>query len=213
MFNIFRVSGDISHLVSILILIHSIQSQKSAKGISLKTQILYAVVFITRYLDLLVFDFGSIYNTLMKIFFISSSVYSIVLIKKYTKQITQYTDDFKIIYLVAPCAVLACIFNYKFTFLEIAWSFSLWLESVCILPQLFMLQSQGEGALLTIHYIFALGLYRALYMPNWIYRYFYEDRFDSLSITTGIIQTLVYSDFFYVYYKKVIQNVTFKLPQ
>ncbi|CAI8492978.1 hypothetical protein CAS74_004285 [Pichia kudriavzevii] len=212
MFNIFRVSGDIAHLVSHIILIHTIEKNKSAKGISLKTQLLYALVFITRYLSLLVLDFGSFYNTIMKIFFLSTTFYSIYQIKKYTKQISQYIDNFPIHYLILPCFILSLLFNYKFSILEIAWSFSLWLESVAILPQLFMLQSQGEGDLLTIHYIFALGLYRALYIPNWIYRYFAEDRFDIISIAAGIIQTLVYSDFFYVYYNKVIKN-SLKLPQ
>jgi ER lumen protein retaining receptor len=212
MLNFFRISGDIAHLVSIIILIHSVETKKSAKGISLKTQILYALVFISRYLSLLIFDFGSIYNTLMKLFFLSSTFYSIYIIKKYTKEITQYVDNFPISYLIIPCAILSLIFNYKFTILEITWSFSLWLEAVCILPQLFMLQNQGEGDLLTIHYIFALGLYRALYIPNWIYRYVAEERFDIISVTAGIIQTLVYSDFFYVYYNKVIKN-SLKLPQ
>lgn len=212
MLNFFRISGDIAHLVSILILIHSVETKKSAKGISLKTQILYALVFITRYLSLLAFDFGSIYNTLMKFFFLGSTFYSIFIIKKYTKQITQYVDNFPISYLIIPSAILGLVFNYKFTILEITWSFSLWLESICILPQLFMLQNQGEGDLLTVHYIFALGLYRALYIPNWIYRYVAEERFDIISVSAGIVQTLVYSDFFYVYYKKVIKN-TLKLPQ
>ncbi|VEU20505.1 DEKNAAC101351 [Brettanomyces naardenensis] len=206
------MAGDMSHLISILILIHTIQKKQSAKGISMKTQILYAVVFITRYLDLLTFSFVSVYNTLMKIFFIASSIYAIVLLKKYSKEIKADLDNFPIHYLIIPSFVLSLIFNYKFSFLEILWSFSLWLESVAILPQLFLLQSEGESELLTIHYIFALGIYRALYIPNWLYRYFSEGRFDALSVTTGLIQTLVYSDFFYVYYKKVLKNGLFSLP-
>ncbi|KAH3665963.1 hypothetical protein OGAPHI_004152 [Ogataea philodendri] len=212
MLNIFRIAGDLSHLVSIFILINTINVKKSAQGISLKTNILYAVVFVTRYVDLL-YSYTSLYNTLMKIFFISSSIYTIVMLKKYSKNIQQYNDDFKIEYLIAPSFVLGLIFNHGFKFSEILWSFSLWLESVSILPQLFMLQKSGESQLLTTHYIFALGLYRALYIPNWIYRYFAEGRFDKLAITTGIIQTLVYSDFFYVYYQKVIKNIGFSLPQ
>lgn len=212
MLNIFRIAGDLAHLVSILILIQSITTKKSAIGISLKTQLLYALVFVTRYLNLLTFDFNSIYNTLLKIIFLSTSFYTIYLMKKYTKEITQYVDDFKITYLIIPSFILSLIFNYKFSIIEISWSFSLWLESVAILPQLFMLQSQGESDLLTIHYIFALGLYRAFYIPNWIYRYVAEDRFDVISVIAGIIQTLVYSDFFYIYYNKVIKN-SMKLPQ
>lgn len=80
-------------------------------------------------------------------------------------------DTFRIEYLVGPCFVLGLIFNYGFNFTEIFWSFSIFLESVAILPQLFMLQRTGEAETITTHYLAALGVYRALYIPNWIYRF------------------------------------------
>lgn len=73
-------------------------------------------------------------------------------------------------YLVGPSVILSLIFNYNFTFIEVLWSFSIFLESVAILPQLFMLQRTGEAEAITTHYLAALGGYRALYIPNWIYR-------------------------------------------
>lgn len=79
-------------------------------------------------------------------------------------------DTFRLDYLLPPVAVLALIFNYKFTVYEILWSFSIWLESVAILPQLFMLSRTGEAETITTHYLAALGAYRGLYIPNWIYR-------------------------------------------
>ena len=48
-------------------------------GLSLKTQSLYAIVYITRYFDLLT-GWVSVYNTFMKLFFILSSWYIIYLI-------------------------------------------------------------------------------------------------------------------------------------
>lgn len=56
------------------------------------------------------------------------------------------------------------------TISEILWSFSIYLEAVGILPQLFMLSRTGEAETITTHYLFALGAYRALYIPNWVYR-------------------------------------------
>ena len=44
MYNLFRLGGDFLHMLSILILIYKIHAQKSCAGISLKTQILYAVM-------------------------------------------------------------------------------------------------------------------------------------------------------------------------
>ena len=80
-------------------------------------------------------------------------------------------DTFRLEYLLGPSAVLALIFNYTFSFTEVLWAFSIYLEALAILPQLFMLQRTGEAEAITTHYLAALGAYRALYIPNWLYRY------------------------------------------
>merc|ERR1719252_366156 len=51
--NVFRYVGDYLHLFGILVLLATIAKNKSVAGISRSTQILYFLVFITRYLDLL----------------------------------------------------------------------------------------------------------------------------------------------------------------
>lgn len=77
--NIFRFFGDLAHLASIFILIHKIHISRSARGISFKTQVLYSVVFVTRYLD--IFSHRSLYHFVMKSFFIGSSLYIVYLMK------------------------------------------------------------------------------------------------------------------------------------
>ena len=79
--NIFRFLGDLSHLASIFILLHKIQTSRSCRGISFKTQVLYLVVFLTRYVDLLTGPYVSFYNTIMKLFFIGSTVYTLYLMR------------------------------------------------------------------------------------------------------------------------------------
>lgn len=168
--NIFRLAGDFAHLASIFILLHKMQLSKSCRGISFKTQLLYTVVFVTRYMDL--FHENSLYRFLMKLFFIGSSVYVLYLMKvKFRPTHDPAIDTIKLEYLMGPCFVLALLFHYRFDFVEILWTFSIYLEAVAILPQLFMLQRTGEAEAITTHYIFALGAYRALYIPNWLYRY------------------------------------------
>jgi len=49
-------------------------------GLSFKTQALYVVVFVTRYLDLF-YRWVSLYNSAMKLFFIASSCYILFLMK------------------------------------------------------------------------------------------------------------------------------------
>lgn len=213
MLNIFRIAADVSHLVSVFILIHTINKTRSIAGISFKTQLLYTIVFVTRYLDLF-FSYISLYNTLMKLFFIGSSFYILYLMRVvYSKSETQKIDTFRTELLIGASVILAIITTYDYSISEILWTFSLWLESGAILPQLFMLQRTGSAESLTTHYIFALGLYRALYIPNWFYRFFSEGKFYWVAIVTGIIQILVYSDFFWIYYNKVMKGLKFELPQ
>jgi ER lumen protein retaining receptor len=121
-------------------------------------------------------------------------------------------DTFRVQYLLGGAAALALLFPYKYTPLEILWAFSIWLESVAILPQLFMLQRTGEADTITVHYLFALGIYRALYIPNWVWRYFAEGWFEAIPVLAGIVQTVLYSDFFWIYYTKVMKGKKFKLP-
>ncbi|KAK6509531.1 endoplasmic reticulum retention protein [Arthrobotrys musiformis] len=209
--NLFRLAGDLFHLISIFILIHKMMTSKSCSGISFKSQALYLLVYVTRYLDL--FWTFALYNSTMKIIFIGSSAYVLHLMTGPFKPTHDPNiDTFKVRYLIGGAAVLAVLFPYKWTPAEILWTFSIWLESVAILPQLFMVQRTGAAETITTHYIFALGAYRALYIPNWIYRYLTSTFWDPLSVIAGVIQTVLYSDFFYIYYTKVLQGRKFELP-
>lgn len=60
-------------MLSKCILIFAIHRNRSAEGVSLITQILYALVFCTRYLD--IFSESSAWNFIFKIFYILSSFY------------------------------------------------------------------------------------------------------------------------------------------
>jgi ER lumen protein retaining receptor len=110
-------------------------------------------------------------------------------------------------------AVMALIFPDKYTPFEIVWTFSLFLESVAIMPQLQMMQSSGGAEALTFHYIFLLGGYRALYLLNWIERYWLEGYTPYNAWLAGLIQTALYADFFYIYVKKVWKAARESLPK
>ncbi|ORY93223.1 ER lumen protein retaining receptor [Syncephalastrum racemosum] len=211
--NVFRLVADLMHLASIFILLLKIKKTRSCVGISFKSQLLYSIVFITRYLDLPI-KFVSLYNTCMKIFFIGSSLYILYLMKvKFKATYDSNLDTFRIEYLLGGSLILALALPYEYTVMEVLWSFSIWLESVAILPQLFMLQRTGEAETITTHYLFALGAYRGLYLFNWVYRYISEGHTDWIAWVAGLLQTVLYSDFFYIYYQKVLKGKKFELPK
>lgn len=74
------------------------------------------------------------------------------------------------------------------------------------MPQLFMVSKTGEAETITSHYLFALGVYRTLYLFNWIWRYHFEGFFDLIAIVAGLVQTVLYCDFFYLYITKGNQD-------
>lgn len=210
--NIFRLIGDLSHLLAILVLLTKIWKTRSCAGISGKSQALFALVFLTRYLDLFT-HFISVYNTTMKIFYICASVGTCYLMfKKFKATYDRIHDTFRIEFLILPAAVLALVLNHDFEPLEILWTFSIYLEAVAILPQLFMVSKTGEAESITSHYLFALGAYRALYILNWFYRYYTEGFYDVIAIIAGVVQTILYCDFFYLYITKVLKGQKFQLP-
>lgn len=164
-----------------------------------KTQILFGLVCVARYLDLFT-NFVSVYNSVMKVVYTTSTWLTVILIYwKYRKTHDRENDAFRAEALVIAAVALAFVWNHEFSALEILWTFSIYLESVAIVPQLYMMHKTGEAETITMHYVFAMGLYRALYVANWVWRYHYEGFFDLISIVAGCVQTVLYLDFFYVY--------------
>ncbi|XP_002166838.3 ER lumen protein-retaining receptor 2 isoform X1 [Hydra vulgaris] len=210
--NVFRLVGDLSHLLAILLLLWKIWKTRSCAGVSGKSQALFALVFLTRYLDLFT-TFVSVYNTFMKIVFLVATFATCYLILfKFKATYDSNHDSFRAEFLVVPLAGLAVLVNHELTVFEVLWTFSIYLESVAILPQLFMISKTGEAESITSHYLFALGSYRALYLLNWIYRYYFEGFFDLIAIVSGCVQTVLYCDFFYLYITKVLKGKSLKLP-
>jgi len=147
--NIFRITGDVCHLLSFVVMFWKLHTSKSVAGISLKTQELYVMVFVARYLDLF-WNRLSYYNVVMKIIFIASSVAIVYVIRFGVPHKDTYNaedDAFPYMYLIVPAALLGVAINQDYSSpFEMCWAFSIYLEAVAILPQLFMLQKQGGAA-------------------------------------------------------------------
>jgi ER lumen protein retaining receptor len=135
---------------------------------------------------------------------------------KYPKSYNKSEDTFPNprLYLIIPCAILAVIWPQKWTPFEVLWTFSIYLESVAVLPQLFMLHKSGETVeALTTHYIACLGGYRAMYIFNWVYRVISEPHYRQWIVwVAGLVQTIIYLDFFYYYARSLIEKRKMALP-
>ena len=184
-------------------------------GISVRSHELFLLVFVTRYLDLFTMYY-SLYNTIMKIVYIGSTA-SIIYTIKYQEPIKSTYDKSQDSFLhwkfaVAPCAIIAFATHLigsgveYFSIMELLWTFSIYLESIAILPQLIVLQRYREVENLTGNYIFFMGSYRFLYILNWIYRSRTEANYRHHWVVyiCGVLQTLLYGDFFYYYFKRCV---------
>jgi ER lumen protein retaining receptor len=203
--------------------IKSLTRSISVPGISVRTHELFLLVFVTRYLDLFT-SFYSLYNSLMKILYIAATgmiVYTI----KFQEPIKSTYDKAQDSFLhwkfaAAPCAGIAFVTHLigngfrTLDVLELLWTFSIYLEAIAILPQLIVLQRYREVENLTGNYIFFMGAYRFLYILNWIYRAHTEKNYKHHWVVyfCGVLQTLLYADFFYYYFKSKKSGGKFTLP-
>jgi ER lumen protein retaining receptor len=208
----FRYVADMLHLAAVLLLISNMFRQRSAAGISLRTQFLYALVFTTRYCDIL--SFISVYNTVMKLFFLATSWYiCYLMIHNEGPWKATYdrdnSDTLRLRYLIVPCVALSLLVHRTDSMhnvRELLWTFSVFLEAVAVLPQIFLLEYTERYDALTSHYLFALGAYRIFYIFSWVYRYFLYGSVEWISVVAGVVQTLLYVDFLYHYVQQVVRK-------
>lgn len=174
-------------------------------GVSLKSQILYMAVFATRYLDLFTRFYG-VYNSLLKVFYLSSTAVIIYMIKVIEPTKSTYSasqDEFNVWkFAIVPSIVLAFILALDtdyFDGLELLWTYSIIQEVTAMVPQLLIahynrhIQSEIKLAILF------MGLYRFFYILNWIYRANTESNYKHNWIASicGVMQVAIYGDFFY----------------
>jgi ER lumen protein retaining receptor len=163
----------------------------------------------------------------MKVFYIATSALSIFWIRHYLYDTTtsgtathhRYTTtthrpyDPEMdtmshwVYVAFPCSLMAFLTHFfgrsyqnePFSIILFLWTFSIYLEALAMLPQLILIWRYRRVERWAAFYIFAMGLYRAFYILNWIYRANYERgyRHHWVVYCCGVLQTLLYTDFFY----------------
>ncbi|KAG7263332.1 hypothetical protein CRUP_036655 [Coryphaenoides rupestris] len=173
----FRLAGDVSHVVAIIVLFVKIWRSRSCAG-------LWAGCWV--WCGVWGLGLG-----------IGSGVLGMGLGSMGLGSMGLWHDTFRVEFLLIPVIGLSFLENYAFTPLE----------AVAIMPQLFMITNTGEAESITTHYLFFLGLYRALYLANWVWRYHTSSGFfDQIAVVSGVVQTFFYCDFFYLYITRVLRG-------
>jgi len=239
-FSFLMTYGAMSRMFGFGILnVKTFKSQRST-GVSIKTLQLYTLVFLFRLASILRHEGYLPYDKsgdwlyhiieILGLIFTSSALYATMVPynRTYQKDLDTFgemhvPEGFGAIYLAVPVFLLACVVhpNLNADFMsDMAWTYAMYLESVALIPQLYMFQKQTAGVveLLTAHFVAALGLGRVMEFFFWIYSY-HELANSSgsklpgyLALFSQFLQLVLMLDFFWYYFVAVKNATPLVLP-
>jgi len=194
--NIFRYVADYLHFGGMLLGLATICTTRSVEGFSGKTQVLYQLVYFTRYLDVFT-EVQTTYLVFFKITFnlVTATMIVLFVLFKHTYDVT--ADSCNLLALIGPAMVAAFMASEGTGFKEEFWTFSEFLEPVALLPQYIVCYRAPRVRLSAVLYVLALGGYRLFYVCNWIYkRYKLHGRYhDWTSWLGGGLECVLFIDF------------------
>ena len=135
--------GTLLHFSSLVVLIKSMRQKKNCVGLSYRTQEIFLVVFITRYYDSFLGAERAHSFVLLEKIALTLLTVNIIYLMRLSKPICMTYDrindcfpHYRLIYPGATLLTLVIYFGYCPIFFRV---FSIALESLAIVPQLFML--------------------------------------------------------------------------
>lgn len=234
-FSFLMTYGAMSRMFGFGILnLKTFKSQRST-GISAKTLQLYSLVFffrltsIIRHEGYLPYDKSGdwLYHLIeiLALFFTTSALYGVTVPFRETYQAScdkfgevGVPPGYGAVYLAVPALIIAMILHPSLNddyFSDVAWTYAMYLESVAVIPQLYMFQKQKNGVveIMNAHFVAALGFGRVMEFTFWIYSY-HELSSSSgsslpgyLAILSQFLQLVLMVDFFW-YYITAVKNAT-----
>ncbi|OXU22812.1 hypothetical protein TSAR_015071 [Trichomalopsis sarcophagae] len=198
MMALFGLFGLCALLGAKFMLLAKILWTKDCTGISGKTQVLYGIVFATRYLDIVTTYYTYPINVSLTRISFTALTYCIVLsiFFFYSDSYQIKYDKFRIELLILPCIVLSLLSNYGFDVVAVFWAFSVYLESVAILPQVYMVARAKRVENIVYYYVSVLSVHKVFLIAEAIYRFYLNEPYDRISLAAGLVQLMFYCDFF-----------------
>jgi len=229
-------SGDFSFLLtlsslvslfSFLMVLMTITTATSVKGVSLKMMECYIAVFLTRSFSIIPFEgylpfdkSGDWFYQVSEAFCLClacSVVYCCRVLYPTTYDVT--TDSLNHLWLIGPALAIALVLHphlNNFLPSDIFWAFALYLESVTVLPQLFMFMKEGKAQPHTSHFLAAQALSRMLSFIFWASSFselskpdHYIKRFvGNWVVVIQLLQLIIMGDFIYHYVRCLQKGIS-----
>mmetsp|Transcript_3800 Transcript_3800/g.5859 ORF Transcript_3800/g.5859 Transcript_3800/m.5859 type:complete len:286 (-) Transcript_3800:170-1027(-) len=193
--NVFRYLGDYLHLGGVVVLLLTMAKNQSCAGLSMRSQILYFIIFVTRYLDL--FDHTqTAYLVFFKLTYIITS--GIALMAFYSMQGTyeRHKDTCNLVIILVPCFTAALLLTNEYSTLEVLWTYSEFLEGFAMVPQYIFCYRDTNKDVGVTSFVVALGGYRVFYAMNWIYKKINMPQYmDIQSWIGGLVEIAFFLDY------------------
>jgi len=205
-----------------------VDMQKSVAGISAKTLKVYVMVFVFRLSSTMVKNGYLPVDQSGDWVFQTADILSLMMTvrllrRMYTSHIATYQEDydtFDVFRLVPPCVILAiCVHGHlnSCPFFDTCWTLAMNLDSIAMLPQLWMLAKiGGEVDGMTSHFVVALAFSRLCGFSFWFYGYAEVARVSKVAgyqlLFAHAMQVVLSLDFVYYYLVARMKGKRMQLP-
>eukprot|EP00916_Digyalum_oweni_P019765 GHVL01032998.1.p1 GENE.GHVL01032998.1~~GHVL01032998.1.p1 ORF type:complete len:279 (+),score=23.27 GHVL01032998.1:63-899(+) len=228
--------GDFSFLMTLssligmftfIMVVYKIHKSKSCGGVSLKMMECYLLLTFVRLCSIIPFEgylpYDStgdwLYQTVEALTFLLQCAVIYFFRFKYADTYDSSKDVFNPLLLIVPSAILAFFWHPSlnaFMPADAAWTFALYLESVCVFPQLWMFQKEGKVEAAISHFLAGQALSKALSFVFWASSHAeLNDPSRPMKSYVGvwvivmqIVQLILMGDFIYQYIKCVSKGVS-----
>mmetsp|Transcript_130132 Transcript_130132/g.416286 ORF Transcript_130132/g.416286 Transcript_130132/m.416286 type:complete len:265 (+) Transcript_130132:52-846(+) len=197
--NVYRYAGDYLHDAAVVVLILQLWCKRTVAGLSRRSQFLYLLVFVSRYLDLLE-NTSSAYLVAHKLFFIGTTLLALLPFQIWKSTYEGHRDTCPSWWIAAASMLLSPFVANEGSQLEVMWTFSQILEGFAMVPQYVLSYRNDsesdidEGWGIRI-YIVAMGFYRFCYMLNWAHKKsMANDYWDPHSWVGGAVNLSLFAD-------------------
>ncbi|SCM05689.1 ER lumen protein retaining receptor 1, putative [Plasmodium chabaudi chabaudi] len=227
-FSFLLTLSSIISMFSFLMVFLKIEMSKSCAGVSLKMMECYVVLNTARLLSIVPFEgylpydkSGDWLYQLVEAISLFTNCCVVYLCRyKYKKTYDSANDIFNNMFLIIPAFVISIFIHpslNSFFPADVSWSFALYLESVCVLPQLSMFQKEGKVAAFTTHFLASQALSKVLSFLFWIVSYKELNSSDNIIksyvgvwvVIMQIVQLILMGDFIYHYIRCLSKGVSF----
>ncbi len=220
-----------TQMFGFVIVVWKLYYYKSSSGISLNTVICYLILISSRLLSNLFYsgylpsdEAGDWFYQLTEIITLVSLILLIVMISVSYRD--TYNEEFDTVYwgyLTIPALGLALLIHTNLNhnvITDAAWTFSMYLETVAIYPQIdLFVKKRGQIESFTGHYVALQGLSRLFCLIFWFYTYeelisassdhgysLFPHYCGYLVILSQVVQLLIMMDYYYHYFKGIFKG-------